>query len=96
MQVNTKQSKNIRFNACLSVEQKDYFERAAQLGGYSNLTEFIISTLMEKANKIIIGNEQVLASQRDNEIFFEAVFQQTQPNDALVEAVNMYKHIPSE
>jgi hypothetical protein len=44
----------------------------------------------------ITENERVLASQRDNEIFFEAVFQQTQPNDALVEVVNMYKQILSE
>jgi uncharacterized protein (DUF1778 family) len=96
MQVNTTKSKTTRFDTRLSVEQKDYFERAAQLGGYRNLTEFVISTLMEKANTIIAEDEQILASQRDNEIFFEAIFQQTQPNDTLVEAVNMYKRMTSE
>jgi uncharacterized protein (DUF1778 family) len=51
---------------------------------------------MEKAKKIISDNEQMLLSTRDNEIFFEAIFQQSPPNDALVEAVKEYKQMLSE
>jgi uncharacterized protein (DUF1778 family) len=96
MQVNTTKRKTVRFDAHLSVEQKTYFEKAAQLGGYSNLTEFIISAGMEKALKIISENEQIILSQRENELFFEAIFQQSPPNDALVEAVSEYKQILQE
>jgi uncharacterized protein (DUF1778 family) len=91
MQVNTTKNKTMRFDAHLSVEQKTYFEKAVQLGGYRDFTEFIIAAGMEKAGKIIAENEQIILSQRDSEIFFEAIFQQACPNSALVEAVNEYK-----
>jgi uncharacterized protein (DUF1778 family) len=96
MQVNTTKNRSKLFDAHLSIEQKDYFGKAAQLGGYHNLTEFIISAAMEKAGEIISENEQILISQRDNEIFFEAIFQQIQPNDTFVEAANDYKQMLSE
>jgi uncharacterized protein (DUF1778 family) len=96
MQVNITKNKTIRVDTHLSVEQKTHFEKAAQLGGYRNLTEFIISAGMEKARKILSENEQIIVSQRDNEIFFEAVFQQVYPNITLVEAANEYKRILSE
>lgn len=81
-----------RFDTRLRVEQKRYFEKAAQLGGYRNLTEFIISTAMEKAQAIISEHEQIIASQRDSDIFFNAIMQQNQPNNALIEALNEYNH----
>jgi uncharacterized protein (DUF1778 family) len=91
--MNTTKNKIMRVDTHLSIEKKSYFEKAALLGGYHNLTEFIISAGMEKAKKIISENEQIIISQRDNEIFFEAVFQQIQPNGTLVEAANEYKQI---
>ncbi len=42
-----------RFDARLPKEQKDLFEKAAQLGGYRNLTDFVIRIAQEKAKKII-------------------------------------------
>ena len=85
-----------RFDARLSQTQKIYFEKAAQLGGYRNLTEFILSSVMEKAKAIISENEQVIASQRDSEVFFQAIFQQTKPNQALMEAANEYNQLLAE
>jgi len=37
--------------------------------------------------------ERIIASQRDSEIFFNAVLQQARPNDKLLEAVNEYNQI---
>jgi len=82
-----------RFDARLPKEQKLYFEKAAQLGGYRNLTEFIISSVMEKAKEIISENERIIVSQRDSEIFFDAILQQTKPNNALIEAANEYNQM---
>lgn len=58
-----------RFDIRLSKEQKAFFERAARVGGYRSLTDFIILTVQEKAKEIISEKEQLIASQRDNEIF---------------------------
>lgn len=86
-------STTTRFDARLPKEQKRYFEKAAQLGGYRNLTEFVISSVMEKAKEIIVENERIIASQRDSEIFFDAILRQTKPNNALIEAVNEYNQM---
>ena len=42
-----------RFDARLPKEQKEFFERAANLGGYRSLTDFIMLTVQEKAKEII-------------------------------------------
>jgi uncharacterized protein (DUF1778 family) len=97
MTTKTMTDKSTRFDTRLPKEQKLYFEKAVQLGGYRSLTEFVISTAMEKANKIISEREQIIASQRDSEIFFDAVLNPVKPNDLLIEAANEYnKHLLSK
>ncbi len=59
-----------RFDTRLPLEQKQLFERAAILGGYRNLTDFIVVTVQKKAKEIIEENEGIIASQKDKEIFF--------------------------
>ena len=54
--------KQARFDTRLSIEQKQYFEKAAYLGGFRNLTDFIIHTAKEKAKQIIKENEQIIMS----------------------------------
>jgi uncharacterized protein (DUF1778 family) len=79
-----------RFDARLPIEQKLFFEKAVQIGGYRSLTEFFISTAMEKAEAIIARNEKIIASQRDSEIFFNAIMQQVAPNKELQKASEEY------
>ncbi|MFV8344731.1 MULTISPECIES: DUF1778 domain-containing protein [Flavobacterium] len=85
-----------RFDTKLPIEQKLLFEKAARLGGYRNLTDFVISTVQIKAKEIISEREQVLASQRDSEIFFEAITNPNTPNQALQAAANDFKALLSE
>lgn len=85
-----------RFDARLPKVQKLYFEKAAQLGGYRNLTDFVLSSVMEKAKAIISENEQILVSQQDSEVFFQAILQQTKPNQALMEAAEEYNQLLAE
>ncbi len=80
-----------RLDICLTKEQKLYFEKAAQIGGYRTLTEFIITTLQEKANKIINEREQIIASQKDSEIFFNAISNPEKPNSDLSNALKKFE-----
>ena len=82
-----------RFDTRLPKVQKQFFEKAAQLGGYRTLTDFIITALQEKAKKIINENEQIIASQKDSDIFFNAITNPDKPNSDLSEAVKEYKSI---
>jgi uncharacterized protein (DUF1778 family) len=79
-----------RFDARLSKERKEFFERAASLGGYRNLTEFVFLAAQEKANEIINENEQILASNRDRQIFVDAITSARKPSERLKQAVASY------
>lgn len=79
-----------RFDARLPKEQKQFFERAAYLGGYRSLTEFIIVSAQEKAKEIIKEKELIIASERDSEIFFDAITNGKKPSATLKNAVKDY------
>ena len=82
-----------RFDTRISKEQKMLFEKAASLGGYRNLTSFIIVTVQNRANEIIREQEQILASSRDANIFFEALSYPMKPNNDLFLAAQEYKKL---
>ncbi|SDD40237.1 Uncharacterized conserved protein, DUF1778 family [Algoriphagus faecimaris] len=86
-------TKGARFDTRLSKEQKELFEKAVQLGGYRNLTDFVVLTLQEKAKEIISENERILSSQRDGEIFFDMVMNPKSPNKSLSDAAAEFKSI---
>ncbi len=85
-----------RFDTRLSLEQKQFFERAAILGGYRNLTDFVVATVQIKAKEIIEEREKILASQKDREIFFDSLMNPPKPNNALLSAKNAYDQLISE
>jgi len=79
-----------RFDARLPKEQKQYFERAAYLGGYRNLTDFVVRVVQEKAKEIIKEKEQIIASERDSQIFFDAITNPQNPSETLQNALSDY------
>ena len=89
-QVLNKQGK-ARFDGQLSVEQKSHFEYAATLAGNRTLTEFVFTAAQEKADRIIAEHESVFRSQRDRDIFFEALTNPPAPNKKLRAAAKRYK-----
>lgn len=91
MEAITDHEAKTRFDARLSKDKKLIFEKAAILGGYRSLSDFVVSTVFEKAQMIIQQAETILASQRDSEIFFNALVDSPKPNDALISAADQYK-----
>lgn len=94
--MSTAVSKQARFDARLPIEQKQLFEKAAHLGGYRNLTDFIFQTVQEKAKEIIKEKEQILVSERDAELFFNAITNPKKPSDSLKKALNDYHSFIAE
>ena len=84
-----------RFDARLPKEQKQFFERAAYLGGFRNLTDFIILTVQEKAKEIIKEKEQILASERDSQLFFDSITNPKKPSKTLRKALENYNAFAS-
>jgi len=94
--MSTAKKEQSRFDARLLKEQKEYFEKAAYLGGYRNLTDFIILTVQEKANEIIKEKEQIIASERDSQIFFDAITTPKPPSKTLKKALEDYNDFISK
>lgn len=86
-----KEHKTARFDAKLTMEQKELFLQAATLKGFRSLTDFVVSTVQEKAQTIIKEHSTILASQRDKDIFFNAILNPRKPSAKLLEAANEYK-----
>ncbi|RNA61489.1 DUF1778 domain-containing protein [Chryseobacterium nematophagum] len=79
-----------RFDARLSKEQKQFFEKAASLGGFRSLTDFVILPVQEKAKEIVQEKEQLIASERDSQIFFDAITKPKKPSKILKNALEDY------
>ena len=79
-----------RFEIRLPKEQKEFFDYAARLGGYRTLTEFVISSAQKQAKKIVEDHNKILASKRDQEIFFDALLNPSAPNENLKNAMTKY------
>jgi len=86
----TAEIKQSRFELRLSNEDKAFFEKASKISGYTTLASFVTSTVKDRAKRIIKENEQILASQKDKEIFFNAVFSDLEPSEKLKQAANKY------
>ena len=82
-----------RFDTRLSKEQKAFFERAAILGGYRSLTDFVVLTVQKKAKEIIEERERIIASEKDSEIFFDAIANPDKPNKELLSAAKEFKSL---
>lgn len=81
-----------RFDARIPETQKALFEKAAGLAGYRTLTDFLISSAQEKANAIIEHHNSILASLKDQEIFFDSIINPPKPNENLKKAFSNYQH----
>lgn len=95
MATQTHKDQKARFDTRLSKEQKVLFERAATLGGFRSLTDFVVLTVQEKAKEILAENDTIIASERDKEIFFDAIMNAEEPNNDLLSAARQYKEIIS-
>jgi uncharacterized protein (DUF1778 family) len=80
----------IRFGTRFPKEQKQFVEKAAYIGGFRNLTDFIILTVQEKAKEIIKENAQIIASEKDGKLFFEAITNAKKPSKTLKKSLKVY------
>ena len=90
MSITTPLSGKSRFDARLSAQEKELFEKAAQLGGFRSLTEFVLGSARKRAQEIIAQHELIVASKRDGNIFFQALLNPETPNAKLKTAAEKF------
>lgn len=79
-----------RLEARVSREVKSLCERAAKIQGRS-LTDFLVSSTVEAANRVVRETEFIEISKRDRIAFVEALLNPPVPNDRLQIAIRRYK-----
>jgi uncharacterized protein (DUF1778 family) len=60
------------------------------------LTDFVILTVQSKAKEIVQEKEQILASEKDAEMFFNAITKTKKPSKTLRKALNDYEAFESQ
>ncbi|WP_066375608.1 type II toxin-antitoxin system TacA family antitoxin [Anabaena sp. CA = ATCC 33047] len=87
---NSTSSKVERLEARITKEQKELFQRAADIQGRT-LTDFVISSVLKAANEVIQENEMMVLSRQDQEVFVEALLNPPAPSEKLRAAAQRYK-----
>ncbi|HEC44546.1 MAG TPA: DUF1778 domain-containing protein [Bacteroides sp.] len=86
----TQSEKNERIDIRVTAEEKRIFLRARKLSGDRSLSAFVTRIVKTKAFEIIEDNKRILSSERDRNIFFDAIFADLDPNQALKDAAKEY------
>ncbi len=84
-------NKDERIEIRVSPQDKRIFKKAQQLSGDKTFSSFMVRILKNEAERIVAKNDQIIASERDREVFFDAVFGDTKPNRNLIIAAERYK-----
>lgn len=83
--------KNKRIELRLSEAEKEIFQKAQELSGDKSFSSFVVRIVKKEAEEIVAKHSKVLASERDRELFFNAVFGDLEPNQNLRDAAQRYK-----
>lgn len=83
-------AKNERITARVTEQVKDTLSTAADLMG-STLNQFLIQAALEKAESIIEKDKVIYLSNKDAEVFFNALDNPPEPNEKLKNAFKNYK-----
>jgi uncharacterized protein (DUF1778 family) len=84
--------KQERLEARVSPAMKALFQEAAALEGRS-LTDFVVNSAAEAARRTIREKELLDLSQRDREVFVEALLHPPTPNTHLQRAAQHYEQV---
>ncbi|ELR69315.1 hypothetical protein C900_05156 [Fulvivirga imtechensis AK7] len=84
-------NKDERIELRVSSTDKRIFKRAQKLSGDKSFSSFIVRVVKKQAEKIVAKNDRIIATEKDREIFFDAVFSNSKPNENLIEAAKRYK-----
>ncbi len=88
--MNTADIKQARFEIRISQSDKEMFERASRIIGHKSMASFVTSIVKKQAMDIIDDYERILATEKDKEIFFDAILSNNEPNEKLKQAANKF------
>jgi uncharacterized protein (DUF1778 family) len=91
-----KDVQNARLELRLTKQRKEYFEEMAAMGGFKNLSDFIIHAAEVQAKAIETDHNRILATVKDRKLFFSALLNPPKPNAELKKAFKEYQEATKE
>jgi uncharacterized protein (DUF1778 family) len=87
----SRSNKTERFEFRVTPDDKQLIAEAQQIAGDDSVSEFILRVLRHTAQEIIADHNRVIASRKDAKVFFDAVFGDQKPNQALTKAAKKFR-----
>lgn len=84
-------TKDERIELRVNSTDKEIFKKAQKLSGDKSFSSFIVRVVKQHAEEILAKNDRIIATERDREVFFEAIFGNSSPNKNLIEAAKRYQ-----
>ena len=75
----------------VSSADKKIFKRAQKRSGDKSFSSFVVRIVKKEAEEIVFKNDRIIATEKDRQVFFDAVFSDSKPNQNLVDAAKTYK-----
>ena len=86
-----------RIDFKVSSEDKELFNYAKTLMGFTSLSEYVRHILTKESKAIVEEKNRILASERDKEIFFNALMgKEEPPNTALLDAIKYHDELVNQ
>ena len=91
METTLKKKEEKRIEIRVSKKDKELFEHALLIEGFKSISEFFRYILTRESRAIVAREKQILKSERDKKIFFNALMnEEFRPNKDLVSAIEFY------
>ncbi len=87
----TQRNKDERIELRVSSADKRIFKRAQKLSGDKSFSSFVVRIVKKEAEEIVAEQDRIIVSEKDRQLFFDAVFRNTKPNQTLAAAAKKYK-----
>jgi len=84
-------NKDERIELRVSAKDKAIFKKAQELSGDKSFSSFIVRIVKKKAEEIVLSHDKIIASEKDRELFFDAVFGDVKPSQNMIAAAEKFK-----
>ncbi len=86
-------TKEARINIKLASQDKSTLEKAAILGGFRSLTDYMMKVLLEDSQKRLEVSQQIIENEQDAALFYELLNRPAQINKKLTASAARYKKL---
>ena len=84
-------NKDERIELRIASKDKKMLRKAQKLSGDKSFSSFIARIIKKEAEEIVAKNDKIIITEKDQQVFFDAVFADRMPNSTLVEAAKRFK-----